>query len=107
MTKPMTKRIESLLLKGLSSKEIVARLKCPPQQVYNARYYMKKRAEAARASERKKITIVRRPAKVEPVEPMPTEVVESPALTIKMPIELIKATPPKRSLWQRVVDFFA
>ena len=106
MTKPMTKRIESLLIKGLTNKEIIARLKCAPQKVYNTRYYMKKKAEDALMVGRKKVKIVRVASGKNPkpvARPTPTEIVESPE--VRTP--LITQNYEEPSLWQRIKRWFA
>jgi hypothetical protein len=100
MTKPMTKRIESLLIKGLTNKEIIARLKCAPQKVYNTRYYMKKKAEAALMVGRKKVRIVRVASGKNPkpvARPTPTEIVESPE--VRTPLITRNYEP---TLWERI-----
>jgi hypothetical protein len=105
MTKSMTKRIATLIDKGLSNKEIIARLKCQPQQVYNTRYYMKKKAEAARMVGRKKVKIVRLASGKNPkpvARPIPTEIVE--ATEVNAPLITYYEEP---SLWQRIKRWFA
>lgn len=41
----MTKKIRKMLAEGASTKDIVAKLKCKPQQVYQVRYTDKRKAE--------------------------------------------------------------
>ena len=105
MTKSMTKRIATLIDKGLSNKEIIARLKCPPQQVYNTRYYTKKKAEAARMVGRKKVKIVRLASGKNPkpvARPTPTEIVESPE--VRTPLITQNYEP---TLWERIKYWLA
>ena len=47
MAKSLSRRIATLINKGLGNQEIITRLKCKPQQVYNTRYYMKNKEKPA------------------------------------------------------------
>jgi hypothetical protein len=105
MAKSLAQRIATLIDKGLSNKEIIARLKCQPQQVYNTRYSMKKKAEAARMVGRKKVKIVRLASGKNPkpvARPTPTEIVE--ATEVNAPLITYYEEP---SLWQRIKRWFA
>lgn len=105
MTKPMTQRIAALIEKGVASKDIIAKLKCKPQQVYSTRYYMKKQAEVARMAERKKIKIVKLASGKNPkpvARPLPSEIIESPEM--RAPLITYYEEP---SLWQRIKSWFA
>ena len=53
MAKSLSQRIATLINKGLSNQEIITRLKCKPQQVYNTRYYMKNKEKPAGKPKRK------------------------------------------------------
>ena len=53
MAKSLSQRIATLINKGLSNQEIITRLKCKPQQVYNTRYYMKNKEKPADKTKRK------------------------------------------------------
>jgi hypothetical protein len=53
MAKSLSRRIATLINKGLGNQEIITRLKCKPQQVYNTRYYMKNKEKPADKPKRK------------------------------------------------------
>lgn len=103
---PMTKKIRRMLDKGYTPKEIVLRLGCTAQQVYNVRWYDNRQKgigslpEAApavtlrrsRGRPRKEKVLVAAPIVIDTSAP-PT-----PSYTPAKPI------PTHRSLWQRVKE---
>lgn len=85
MAKSLTSRINALIAQGKTNKEIIAKLKCKPQAVYNARYYAKKTAtKPKRKYVRKTITPIAMPIMTEVIAPTPAP-----------------------TLWQRIKNFFA
>ena len=93
MAKSLSQRIATLINKGVSNREIVTRLKCKPQQVYNTRYYMKNKEKPADKPKRKYVhkttTPIATPIAAEVNAPLITRNYEEP------------------SLWQRIKRWFA
>jgi hypothetical protein len=92
MAKPLAQRIAALIDKGLSNQEIIARLKCKPQQVYNTRYSMKNKEKPADKPKRKYVRKTTTPI----ATPIATEV-NTPLITYY----------EEPSLWQRIKRWFA
>jgi hypothetical protein len=105
MAKPLSQRIAGLIEKGLSNKEIIARLKCNPQSVYNTRYAMKQRAKPTAKPKRKYVR--KQPVQVVVPPPptpanLPTEIIESPE--VRTPLINSYNEP---SLWERIKYWLA
>ena len=107
MTKPLAHRIAALINKGLSNQEIIARLKCEPQSVYNTRYSLKNKAKlldkqkTKRKYVRKAVETVVVQAPPTPAD-LPTEIVESPE--VRTPLITLYNEP---TLWERIKYWLA
>ena len=107
MTKPLAHRIAALINKGLSNQEIIARLKCEPQSVYNTRYYIKNKSKLLdkQKTKRKYVRKTVEPVVVEtPPTPadLPTEIVESPEVRTPLVPQTYEPT-----LWERIKYWLA
>ncbi len=96
MAKSLSQRIATLINKGLSNQEIITRLKCKPQQVYNTRYYMKNKEKPADKPKREYVRKTTTPIAT-PIETPIAAEVNAPLLTYY----------EEPSLWQRIKRWFA
>ena len=80
MAKSLPQRIATLINKGLSNQEIITRLKCKPQQVYNTRYYMKNKEKPADKTKRKYVRKTTTPIAT-PIETPIVAEVNAPLIT--------------------------
>ena len=96
-TKTIGRRIRDLIAEGKTNKEIIAKLKCDPQRVYNARYYVKNKTTP---DQPKRKYVRKETAPV--VTPMMTEVEDSPPVQERK--EVTRTETP--SLFARILRWF-
>ena len=120
-----TQRIRTLIDKGYNNKDIIAKLKCKPQAVYNIRYQLNKERGLGSIGELPKPTdgIGAPPKKrtrrvkagelasLPPTPPEPTITTASGEAYVLRPYPLnsygeITMIEPKPTLWQRVKEWF-
>ena len=113
----MTQRIRAMIHKGYNNKDIIAKLQCKPQAVYNIRYQMNKERGLGSIGtlpkptngigvppKRKYTRKVKAGELASLPEPwMPPPVLPVPEPQPYMPITMIE---PKPTLWQRVKGWF-
>lgn len=85
-------KVRNLIAEGKSTKQIVKTLNVSPQVVYNTRHRLNRK---------------------QGIGALPVNAREGTGITIEQiretskHLKSLKATPTKRTLWQRIVDFFA
>jgi len=113
-----TQRIRAMIHKGYNNKDIIAKLKCKPQAVYNIRYQMNKErglgsigtlpkpTDGIGVPPKRKYTRKVRGGELASLPPTPwtpPPVLPVPEPESYMPITMVE---PKPTLWQRVKEWF-
>ena len=99
-----SQRIRSLINKGYSNRDIIAKLECKPQAVYNTRYQLnKERGLGSIGALPKPTNGIGVPPKRKYTRKSTGELASLPTAKPYFPITMIE---PKPTLWQRVKGWF-
>ena len=115
-----SQRIRALIDKGYNNKDIIAKLKCKPQAVYNIRYQLNKErglgsigalpkpTDGIGAPPKRKYTRRVRGGKLASLPPAPHEFGSAPIKAEGQPVAYMPITmvEPKPTLWERVKGWF-